>query len=182
MGKRDKDTITLGSGDVYIKEFTGEIPADSDIEKEDNRLGHIQGGANIEYTQETYTAEDDQGVVKKTVTTKEDVKFKTGIMTWNGNTLKKLVPTGRVTEAGNKRTIKIGGVKNDDRKYYVIRFVHKDEIDGNVRVTIVGKSTGGLALSFAKDKETVIDAEFTAKPSDAEGTLIILEEEISETA
>ena len=44
--------------------------------------------------------------------------------------------------------------------------------------TIVGKNTAGFTLAFAKDKETVIDAEFAAIPSDAEGTLIIYKEEM----
>lgn len=181
MGKRDKETITLGSGDVFTCEYEGTIPNDNVIETEENRLGHIKGGASIEYTQETYTAEDDLGVVKKTVTTKEDAKFKTGIITWNGKTIEKIIATARVTEEGNKRIIKIGGLKNDNHKYYVIRFVHKDPVDGNVRVTIIGRHSAGMTLAFVKDQETTIDAEFTAKPSDTEGTLIIIEEEIEET-
>ena len=179
--KRDKETITLGSGNVYITEYTGTIPADSVIETEENRIGYIKGGATLEYNQETYTTEDDLGFVKKTVTTKEDSVFKTGIMTWNGKTLEQLIATARVTEEGTKRTIKIGGLKNDNHKYYVVRFLHKDSVDGNVRVTIIGKNTAGLSLAFVKDQETVVDAEFTAKPSDDEGTLIIMEEEIEET-
>jgi hypothetical protein len=33
-------------------------------------------------------------------------------------------------------------------------------------------------LAFAKDKETVVDAEFTAAPNDADGTLVIYKEDI----
>ena len=105
-------------------------------------------------------------------------------MTWNGETLKKLVATGRVTEDTKKgiRTVKIGGIDNNDNKSYIIHFVHKDPVDGDVRVTVVGKNTAGFTLAFAKDKETVIDAEFEAAPSDDEGTLILLQEEIEQTA
>lgn len=181
--KRTKKTITLGSGDLYIDEFTGEIPSDESIETEEKRAGYIQGGASIEYKPEFYTAEDDQGMVKKTIITKEEAKLKSGIMTWNTNTLKQLSATGRITEdkENGKRKIKIGGIANNDNKSYVIRFVHKDKVDGDVRLTIVGKNTAGFTLAFAKDKETVIDAEFEALPSDEEGTLIILEEEIEKT-
>ena len=43
------DKIVLGSGDVYFKEFEGEIPANSVLEVEGNKLGYIQGGATLEY-------------------------------------------------------------------------------------------------------------------------------------
>jgi len=180
--KRTKKTITLGSGLLYIKEYEGNMPADTAIETEQNLAGYIQGGAELEYSPEFYTAEDDLGKVKKTIITKEEAKLKSGIMTWNGNTLKQLCATGRVTEANGVRTVKIGGISNNDNKNYIIHFVHEDKVDGDVRVTIVGKNTAGFTLAFAKDKETVIDAEFAAIPSDAEGTLIIYKEEMEESA
>lgn len=182
MGKRTKKTITLGSGKLYIVEFTGTIPSNEEIEKEENLIGYIQGGAELEYKPEFYTAEDDLGKVKKTIITKEEAKMKSGVMTWNGETLKKLSATGRVTEKDGIRTVKIGGIDNNDNKNYVIHFVHEDAVDGDVRVTIVGKNTAGYTLSFAKDKETVIDAEFEAVPSDDEGTLIVYQEEIDVVA
>lgn len=178
MGKRTKKTITLGSGKMYIVEYEGTIPADSEIEKEKNLIGYIQGGAELEYKPEFYTAEDDLGKVKKTIITKEEAKLKSGVMTWNAETLQKLSATGRVTEENGIRTIKIGGIDNNDNKNYIIHFVHEDSVDGDVRVTIVGKNTAGFTLAFAKDKETVIDAEFEAVPADDEGTLIIYKEEI----
>ncbi len=180
MGKRTKDTITLGSGNLYISLFTGNIPTNEEIEKEENLAGYIQGGAELEYKPEFYTAEDDLGKVKKTIITKEEAKIKSGVMTWNGETLKKLCATGRVTEdkQNGVRTVKIGGISNNDNKRYIIHFVHKDSVDGDVRLTIVGKNTAGFNLAFAKDKESVIDAEFEAAPSDNEGTLITYQEEI----
>lgn len=182
MSKRSNETITLGSGKVYCTEFSGTIPEDATIETAENLLAYIKGGAEIEYAPEYYTAEDDLGVVKKTKITREELKFKSGIMTWNGDVLTKLCNTGRSTEASGIRTTKIGGVGNDDGKSYVIHFVHEDSTDGDVRVTIVGKNTSGFTLAFATDAETVIDAEFTALPSDTEGTLVIFKEEIDAKA
>lgn len=179
MGKRTKETITLGSGKLYSVEYTGTIPSNSDLEKEDNILGYIKGGASLDYKPEYYDAEDDLGMVKKTILTKEEVTLKSGILTWNANTLKKLVSTGRITEdeENNMRTIKIGGINNNDGKQYIFHFVHEDKKDGNVRITIVGQNTAGFSLAFAKDAETVIDAEIKALPNDSEGTLIIFQEE-----
>lgn len=178
--KKETEKIVLGSGDVFISEFSGQIPENNVIETDENLLGRITGGATLEYKPEFYTAKDDSGTVSKTVITKEEALLKSGIMTWCGNTLKKLCATARVTEANGKRTVKIGGQGNDDGKSYIIRFVHKDSIDGNIRVTIVGKNQAGFALAFAKDKETVIDAEFAAEPHDEDGTLIVYEEDMPE--
>ena len=99
-------------------------------------------------------------------------------MTWNGNTLQKLCSTARIKEDVDTktRTVKIGGAGNYDGKKYVIHFVHKDAIDGDIRVTIVGSNEAGFELAFAKDKETVINAEFKAQPHDKDGTLILYKE------
>lgn len=176
----DKQTIRLGSGKVFVVEYDKEtgIPEDAALEVADNNLGAIKNGATLEYTKETYTAEDDLGTVKKTKITKENVVLKCGVMTLNGETLAKLVSTAKVTKTGGKRTTEIGGVQNDDGKIYVVRFVQEDKADGDLRVTLIGKNNGSLALAFAKDAETVIDAEFIAEPLDDTGRLVRIDEEV----
>lgn len=47
--------------------------------------------------------------------------------------------------------------------------------------TIVGNNQAGFTIAFAKDSETVIDAEFKAQPMDKEGTLILYTEDIDKT-
>ncbi len=177
----EKKRIILGSGKLYHKEFTGEIPSDEEIEQDENLVGLIKGGATSEYKPEFYTAEDDLGLVSKDILTKEEALIKSGIMTLNGNKLAALTPTARVStsEDGKRRIVKIGGATNNNGKKYVIRFLHEDKEDGNIRLTIVGKNEAGWSLAFAKDKETVVDAEFRAKPHDKEGTLVIYDEEIT---
>lgn len=48
-------------------------------------------------------------------------------------------------------------------------------------LTIVGNNQAGFTIAFAKDSETVIDAEFKAQPMDKEGTLILYTEDIDKT-
>lgn len=172
------ETITLGSGDLYCTEYTGTTPDVETLCVDDNLLGLIKGGASIEYTPTYYEATDDMGRVKKIIITEEEALLKSGIITWNGNTLKKLCSTARVTEASGKRTVKIGGAGNDDGKSYALCFHHSSEADGDVWVLIVGKNNSGMVITFAKDSETVIDAEFKALPQDDEGTLIQFIEEM----
>ena len=181
MAKRSKETITLGSGKIYLAEFTGEVPETAQLETEANLFAYIQGGAELSYEAEYHEASDDLGFVKKTKITKESATLKLGLLTWTGNTIEKLAPTARVTEdkAKGTRITKVGGAGNDNGKKYIARFLHEDKQDGNVRITIVGKNKAGFTLKFDKDNETVVDMEFGAQPGlDKEGTLIILEEEI----
>lgn len=178
------DKIVLGSGKLYVAEATKSgnaytIPADNTLEVAANLIGYIQGGATLEYTPEFYEAKDDLGYVSKKYLTQEEAVLKSGVMTWNGDTLAKLTSTARVSTSTGKKTVKIGGIGNFDGKNYVIRFVHEDSVDGDIRITIVGSNESGFEMAFAKDAETVINAEFKAIPNDADGTLIIFEEEVS---
>lgn len=172
------DKIVLGSGKIYAVEYTGTIPSDTTFEVNDNLLGYIQGGATLTYTPTFYDAKDDLGYVSKTIITEETVVLKSGVMTWNAETLQKLSATGRVTSTTSERTIKIGGISNFDGKKYAIRFVHDDPAEGDIRLTIIGQNQAGFELTFAKDKETVINAEFKAMPMDGVGTLVEYREEI----
>ena len=189
MDKRTKQTITLGSGKLYITEFLGNIPINSTIETDENLAGYIQGGAELGYKPEFYTAEDDLGKVKKTIITKEEVKIKSGIMTWNADTLAKLTSTASsvattpaTSSASGKKVVKIGGIGRFTNTQYVIRFVYSDAKDGDVRITIVGSNEAGFEMAFAKDAETVINAEFKAVPNDSDGTLVIFEEILPQLA
>ena len=180
--KRDAEVITLGSGDLMIKEYEGTIPAHTEFNVETDLLGRIQGGATLEYSGEWYEAKDDTGKVVKTIITEEEATLKSGILTWNGKTLNQLVATGRVTESGGLRIVKIGGVDNYNGKSYALCFHHKDKVDGDVWIIVRAVNQGGLSIAFAKDKETVIDAEFKCLPQDDEGTLIQYVEEIATSA
>ena len=173
--------ITLGSGKLYLMVFEGTLPETTDICVPDNLLGYIKGGATLEYTPTFYEAKDDLGYVVKTIITEEEALLKSGVLTFNGNTLDKLCDTARVTEDATKklRTVKFGGVGNAKRAKYVICFHHEDKIDGDIWVMIVGSNQSGFSLAFAKDAETVIDAEFKALAQDDEGTLIKYIEEDS---
>lgn len=171
--------ITLGSGDLYCIPYVDTVPEVEDICTEENRLGYIKGGATLEYTPTFYEAKDDLGYVVKTIITDESALLKSGVLTFNGNTLNKLCDTGRVTEDAQKkrRILKIGGIANAQGNKYVIVFHHKDPIDGDIWVVIVGRNEAGFSLAFAKDAETVIDAEFKCLAQDSEGTLIKFIEE-----
>ena len=177
------EKIVLGSGKLYVDEITASggvytVPADATIETEEKLLGYIQGGATLEYTPTFYTVKDDLGYVSKRFLTEEAVVFRSGILTWNGDVLDKLCATAEVTETTGKRTVKIGGIDNYDNQMYVIRFVHEDAVEGDIRVTVVGNNTAGFELQFQPDQETVLNAEFECVPGvGSKGVLVLYEEE-----
>lgn len=178
MAKRDKDTITLGSGKLYLQAFADEMPTVDTLCKPENLLGYIKGGAALEYTEETYEEKDDLGYVSKIITTSEEALLRCGLLTWNGETLAKLVERCKTTAADGKRTTKIGGAGNSKGGYYAICFLHEDPVDGNLWILIKGRNTAGATLTFAADEGTVVEPEFKAMPHDAAGTLVELIEEI----
>jgi hypothetical protein len=181
MAKRDKNTITLGSGKIYIQPYAETMPTVEDLCKDENLLGHIKGGAALEYTQETYEEKDDLGLVSKIITTTEEALLKCGLLTWNGATLKKLLDRCQTTEADGKRVTKIGGAGNAQGGYYAICFFHEDKTDGNLWILIKGTNTAGATLTFAVDEGTLVEPEFKAMPHDDAGTLVELIEEIPTT-
>lgn len=181
MGHTNNDEtkkIPLGSGDLYCIEYSGTIPADDTFETEANRLGHVTGGASFEYKPSYYTAKDDLNRVHKTVVTDEEASLKAGIITWNTAVLNKLIQTGTVEEKSGIRTLKIGGLTGQSNKKYLFRFVNRDKVDGDTKVTILGSNEAGIAIAWAKDKEAAINPEIKAVPLDDNGTLAIINEEI----
>lgn len=181
MAKRDGKTITLGSGKIYLQIFSETMPTVDDLCKDENLLGYIKKGAALEYTEETYEERDDLGYVSKIITTSEEAILKCGVITWNGDTLKKLIDRCKTTEASGKRTTKIGGAGNTQGGYYAICFFHEDKTDGNIWILIKGRNTAGATLTFATDEGTVVEPEFKAMPHDEDGTLVEFIEEIPTT-
>lgn len=178
------DKIVLGSGKLYIDTVSATagvytIPADASIEVAGKLLGYIQGGATLEYTPTFYTVKDDLGYISRRYLTEESVVFKSGILTWNADVLDKLCSTATVTTATSKKTVKIGGIDNYDNQMYILRFVHEDAAEGDIRLTVVGNNTAGFELQFQPEQETVLNAEFECIPGvGTAGTLVVYEEEI----
>lgn len=178
----NSDDIILGSGELYICEFTGDIPEDSVIETEDNRAGNIKGGAKLEYSTTSQTVQSDNRRVKKTIITDEIVKFITGMITWAPSWVLALIATARMdtTSKPGHRVYKIGGTANQNKKRNLFRFVHTKDDGRKVRVTVTGKNTGTISMAFNPDNPTTVDGEITADSLDKDGTLVIFDEELSE--
>lgn len=179
MTKAKSEKITVGSGYAYLIPYAEEIPTVEEICVDENLLGYTKGGAALEYTDEIHEEKDDLGHVYKIITTNEELIFKLGLLTWDGNTLPYMIDRCKSEVKDGKRITKIGGAGNAQGKYYVLCFHHPDAQAGDLWVMIVGRNTAGATLTFAMDEGTKLEPEFKALPLlDEDGTLAMLYEEI----
>lgn len=173
------DDVILGSGELYFYESSdGVIPnkdTDATIETDINHMGDIKGGARFSYKPSEYEVVNDKGEVVKRILTKEEVEFKSGILSWNIDNLTSLAP-GELTNSSDEKIFRIGkGSKKLVTK--LIRFIHTKDDGKKLRFTILGTASNGFEFVFDPSKETVIDAVFKAIHS-TDGTILEVREQI----
>ena len=103
-----KNEVILGSGKLYIVDFDADsgIPENTQFETEANSVGSIKGGASLSYEGEVYEVVDDAGFVLQRFVSKEEVLFKSGILSWDLKNLERLSMTGKITDGEGVRPIK----------------------------------------------------------------------------
>lgn len=176
---RDNKPISIGSVDIYVTEWTGKLPSDipeiSKIETKDNFIGHTKDGATLNYTPTYYTAESDDGMATETDLTKEEVTVSFGIITWNGDTICKFIPTAKTEVKGGYRYTEVGGIDNDNGKKYLIHLVHKPDSKNPVRYDLIGRNIGTFAIAYKPGQETTLTPDIKAEPFE-NGRLYIMRE------
>lgn len=170
-----KDML-LGSGDLYIVAYSGgSIPADGTIETPENMIGGIKGGATVSYTPTIYSVSDDMRRMKKSLITAEEATFKTGYLSFDLGEIAQIALGSHLDTYGGKSTLAVGGGQTITE--YVLRFVHTMGNGKKVRVSMIGTPVSGFELAFSPENESVINAEFSAVPMNAEGHLFTIDVE-----
>lgn len=175
-----EDNYLLGSGDLYIGQVKNIATATKDeIDASLVNVGAISGGAVLTYTPTLYNVESANRGTIASFKTHEEVIFRTGILTWNLKNLEKLSAAyySHNFETGERR-IGIGGAENIPINY--VRFVHTKEDGKKLTVNIFkAQAQSGFELTFDKEQETVIDAEFKALsvPEKKDGNMVEIIEE-----
>lgn len=161
MSDKDKNEILLGAGEVYMYEFTGDkIPENGEIETEGHNVGHTSGGASVDYKPERYDVVNSYGKTIKSFITKEEITFKTGLLTWDLSKIA-LLSTAKLIEDKEKKVRKLVFGGGGSLKNVLIRFVHEKENSKKIRFTMIGQGGNGFNMEFG-EKEVVVDAEITA--------------------
>ena len=188
MAKGETQKVVLGAGKWYVMPWESGVVDYKTLCVEDNLMGYTSGGATVTYTPETYTIEDDIGMVKRVFQTKGSAEMKTGLLTWNVKTMAALLSTGTLTEtaatssANGENKLELHGGK-ETLKQFAVGFVYEDDDTGlNTYIYMVASNTAALSLAFAKDKETVIDMTFTGESNGVDDTVLTIVEETAKTA
>ena len=174
--------ILLGSGKLYLLEcdtssifYKYKIPSNEEFETDSNYAGAIQGGATLQYSYETINFMCDNDT-KSSAVVNQEVKFKTGVLTFSMNFLEKLLSSSVLDESDKTKTLKIGSEVT--QKHFFIRFVTTQPNGKNLRLTFIGNNEKGLDIPFSTEDATVINIEFTSSSTiDEDGNLLIIEQE-----
>lgn len=174
-GTLTSDPIILGSGELYLGKVA-EGATDAVIDAALSNVGYIESGATLNYKPTTKDIETaNRGTIMSYIT-KEDVSFKTGIISWKIENLALLAPATVTTDATKKtKKVVVGGKGSLPVNY--LRFVHTKD-DGKKLIVNIYKTqqTSGFELNFDKEKPLSLNYEFKALAS-ADGSLVEIIEE-----
>lgn len=175
--------VVLGAGKWYVAPWTSGAIDFKTLCVEDNLMGYTSGGATITFTPETYTIEDDIGMVKRTFQAKGTAEMKTGLLTWNVKSMAALMSTGTLTEkaatsgTNGENKLELHGGK-ESLKQLMVAFVYEDDETGLKTYSgMIASNTGALSMAFAKDKETTVDLTFTGESNGVDDTILTIVEE-----
>lgn len=175
----NKDEIIMGAGELYMMIYnSGTIPSNEEIETTENNVGHCQGGFSIDYKPEVYDVKNQYKTIVRRFTIGEEIKTKTGILTWDLQRLGMLSTAKYVLDAAKKVRKLVFGGKNP-LATVLVRFVHTKENGKKIRWTTIAQGGNGFALEFSGDKELTIDAELASIEKN-KGWLGEFEEELSD--
>lgn len=180
--KSEVNRIAIGSVDIYMVAVSSNSTSfgeDSEIEIAQNFIGRTKDGGEVIYNTNYFSVKSDDGLAGRSEMTDDSAQISFGLITWNGSTLEKLLPTALVDLAqdGKTRTTRIGGVGNANSQLYLIRAVHRDKEKGDVRYTMLGRNINGFAASYKPGQATTLSPSIEAEPFD-DGRLLIMNEVI----
>lgn len=170
----NKTRVTLGAGKWYATPWTSGAIDLTTLCTETNLIGYTSGGATLTYTPETYTIEDDIGMVHRTFMTKGSATMSTGLLTFDVASLAALQSVGTLTTANDTTTLKLSGGREALKKFSVA-FVYTDpDTDATTTIGMIATNTAPLELAFAKDSETIVNIEFTAESNGVDDTIVTI--------
>lgn len=183
MNYANSDPIILGSGELYIglASDIADLTSLTTVEEEALiNIGAIEAGASLTITnQKADVVSANRGKLMKFLIDR-DVKFTTGILTWDSQNVCDFLLGGSYSEekdAGDVVTSKkmVVGSKDVLPDVY-LRFVHTKKDGGKLTVNIYKANFDGeLSFLFEKEKATTINYEFMAMAHDTSNYVEIIE-------
>lgn len=163
LSSNGNDTILLGGGALYIMPVAGlnQIPVDELIETNQYNVGWCESGAKIQYKPKVADIYNQYDQLVKRFITREDVTFKTGILTWNLANISSLSNATFVPATNSTLEKRVVFTGKGQLNTILLRFVYVKENGKKIRFTMIGQGGNGFSFDFS-DKATSIDAEIQA--------------------
>ena len=186
MAAANKDEIILGSGHAYVVAESQSVSLAGNASISDvktfvntyavdaNLIGHIKGGATLNYSVTTYTETDDFKEISKTKTVDEAVSLAFGLIDYKTGMLDKLIATSTTDATTADELTFIGGIANDNGKTYYVIFKHEDAGDSDTICIVKGKNIAALAAAFSNEAGTNFATEWQAEPFDSTGRKAVI--------
>lgn len=181
MAKPKRQTY-YGSGTVY--EFN--IPADFTMPTtaaaiktfvetyatENNQIGFLKGGFELEVTTENLQDQSDLGEMKIDVITKEEAALNFSLFNSNGETLSRLYPTATTTDG----VTVVGGLANASQTDHVILFVSANKNGDDEQTVFIaeGKNTEGFTINWNPDSVEPFACNYSVVPFNTNGNLFVI--------
>lgn len=185
MARGNTENVILGALTFYVAPYTdGALESLKTYCVDANLIGWTQGGSTFTYNPEIKNIEDDKGMVRKTFQSKANAELKTGFLTLDTKSISEIMSVGDFTpgEPGGVNTLKLGGGKEALKKYIVVGEYEDDENGHNLRVGMIATNTAALELIFKADQETVPNVTFSAASNGVDDTIVVIEEDLPQTA
>ena len=170
----------LGSGEAFCMPYNPALKKPEEIIEalftEENRWGHVKNGATLTVSNNYYNVRSDLGETDENIITSDSGSLQLGTLTVSESVLKSTNETARivVSEKGDGKILKLGGISNATGEKYFIGFKHKDPVQGDLLIIIAGKNNGELSLTLNADSETILQPTFACSPLDDEGSKVFI--------
>ncbi len=154
------DPIILGAGELYLA-LSNEVSDPEDFENFDDtnliNIGAIESGANIDIvTEKTEIRSTNRGLITK-LSAGKDVRFSTGVMTWNMESISKFLTGSEYSENISEGMRKMVIGSKDESPICYLRFVHEKK-DGSGKLIVnmyKAQFDGDLNFIFGEEPTTI---------------------------
>ena len=185
MSKPKRKTY-YGSGTMYefpvpaaLKDSSGNVTLPATLAEmatfistygtEDNQIGFLKGGFQVQITTEKLEDQSDLGEMKVSVITKEEGTMTFGLFNSCGETISRLYPTAHTVNG----VTTVGGLANASQDDHVILFVgaQKDDSGEQTAFVALGKNTEGFSLNWNPDSVEPFSCNYSIVPFNTDGNM-----------
>lgn len=173
----DENTFPTGlfdtDGNVVSSKMSELITFIKNSMTDDNELGYLKNGYELDITAEKFSDKSDLGQLKITAISDENGTAKFSLFNANAETISRLYPTAKYgfDETTGFAVTEVGGLTNLNDDAHVLIFRHSDTAYGDTVTVCVGKNTSGFSAIWKQDSVTPFACEYELIPYTDDGRI-----------